>query len=90
MSGMVLFSAHTEVLTQSQVRQGKWHSATEMLGESNPFRDSGRNCPQGIHLYSTKPSCPGKSGPAIPNVDGGIKVGAHDLVTTETFSHWFR
>jgi len=29
-------------LTKPQVRQGKWHSATEMLGESNPFRDSGR------------------------------------------------
>jgi anaphase-promoting complex subunit 6 len=27
----------------SKVRQGKWHSATEMLGESNPFRDSGMN-----------------------------------------------
>ncbi|KAG5646121.1 hypothetical protein DXG03_004360 [Asterophora parasitica] len=41
---------------QCQVRQGNWAEATEMLGEANPFRDSGR------------------SGPAIPNVDGGIKV----------------
>ena len=41
---------------QCQVRQGKWTDATEMLGEANPFRGSGR------------------SGPAIPNMDGGIKV----------------
>lgn len=41
---------------QCQVRQGKWTEATEMLGEANPFRGSGR------------------SGPAIPNMDGGIKV----------------
>ncbi|KAF9036148.1 hypothetical protein BJ165DRAFT_1354578 [Panaeolus papilionaceus] len=41
-----------------QVRQGNWVDATEMLGEANPFRDSGA------------------SGPAIPNVDGGIKVEA--------------
>ncbi|KAF9466498.1 TPR-like protein [Collybia nuda] len=43
---------------QCQVRQGNWDDATEMLGEANPFRDSGR------------------SGPAVPNVDGGIKVEA--------------
>ncbi|KAH0585019.1 hypothetical protein H2248_008288 [Termitomyces sp. 'cryptogamus'] len=43
---------------QCQVRQGNWTEATEMLGEANPFRDSGR------------------SGPSIPNVDGGIKVEA--------------
>ncbi|KAF8876755.1 hypothetical protein BD779DRAFT_1559710 [Infundibulicybe gibba] len=43
---------------QCQVRQGNWAEATEMLGEANPFRDSGR------------------SGPAVPNVDGGIKVEA--------------
>ncbi|KAG6868678.1 hypothetical protein C0993_012181, partial [Termitomyces sp. T159_Od127] len=43
---------------QCQVRQGNWAEATEMLGEANPFRDSGR------------------SGPSIPNVDGGIKVEA--------------
>ncbi|PCH42219.1 TPR-like protein [Wolfiporia cocos MD-104 SS10] len=41
---------------QCQVRQGKWTEATEMLGEANPFRDSGR------------------SGPDIPNMDGGIKA----------------
>jgi anaphase-promoting complex subunit 6 len=41
---------------QCMVRQGNWADATEMLGEANPFRDSGR------------------SGAAIPNVDGGIKV----------------
>ena len=41
---------------QCQVRQGKWTEATEMLGEANPFRGSGR------------------SGPAVPNMDGGIKV----------------
>ena len=45
---------------QCQVRQGNWTEATELLGEANPFRDSGR------------------SGPAVPNVDGGIKVsGSH-------------
>ncbi|TDL19901.1 TPR-like protein [Rickenella mellea] len=43
---------------QCQVRQGKWTDATEMLGEANPFRGSG------------------KSGPQIPNMDGGIKVEA--------------
>ncbi|KAL0954768.1 hypothetical protein HGRIS_003718 [Hohenbuehelia grisea] len=43
---------------QCQVRQGNWTDATEMLGEANPFRDSGR------------------SGPAIPNMDGGIKIEA--------------
>ncbi|KAI0701318.1 TPR-like protein [Cytidiella melzeri] len=43
---------------QCQVRQGKWTEATEMLGEANPFRGSGR------------------SGPAIPNMDGGIKIEA--------------
>jgi hypothetical protein len=25
-----------------QVRQGNWAEATEMLGEANPFRDSGQ------------------------------------------------
>ncbi|KAJ7650412.1 cell division control protein 16, partial [Roridomyces roridus] len=43
---------------QCQVRQGNWADATEMLGEANPFRNSGR------------------SGPAIPNLDGGIKIEA--------------
>ncbi|KZT07761.1 TPR-like protein [Laetiporus sulphureus 93-53] len=43
---------------QCQVRQGKWMEATEMLGEANPFRGSGR------------------SGPEVPNVDGGIKIEA--------------
>ncbi|KAG6849727.1 hypothetical protein H0H93_005930 [Arthromyces matolae] len=43
---------------QCQMRQGNWDEATEILGEANPFRDSGR------------------SGPAIPNLDGGIKVEA--------------
>ncbi|KAJ8080842.1 anaphase-promoting complex subunit Cut9 [Marasmius tenuissimus] len=43
---------------QCQVRQGNWAGATEMLGEANPFRDSGR------------------SGPTVPNIDGGIKIEA--------------
>lgn len=43
---------------QCQMRQGNWSDALEMLGESNPFRESGR------------------SGPSIPNLDGGIKVEA--------------
>ncbi|KAF8573479.1 TPR-like protein [Ramaria rubella] len=43
---------------QCQVRQGKWADALEMLGESNPFKNSGR------------------SGPTIPNRDGGIKIEA--------------
>ncbi|KAF7327565.1 TPR-REGION domain-containing protein [Mycena kentingensis (nom. inval.)] len=43
---------------QCQVRQGNWAGATEMLGEANPFRNSGR------------------SGPTIPNLDGGIKIEA--------------
>ena len=37
-----------------QVRQGKWHSATEMLGESNPFRDSGRKLSQSIQRRQTQ------------------------------------
>jgi len=47
---------------QCLVRQGNWNGATEMLGEANPFRDSGRN------------------GPAIPNIDGGIKVRPFSLL----------
>ncbi|KAF8150604.1 cell division control protein 16 [Crassisporium funariophilum] len=30
---------------QCQVRQGNWAEATEMLGEANPFRDSGQSGP---------------------------------------------
>ncbi|KAI8982735.1 TPR-like protein [Trametes punicea] len=30
---------------QCQMRQGKWNDALEMLGESNPFRNSGRGGP---------------------------------------------
>jgi anaphase-promoting complex subunit 6 len=44
----LFFPLTLHILKQSQVRQGKWHNATEMLGESNPFRDSGRKCPQDI------------------------------------------
>ena len=40
----LLFSTQFIYPKKLQVRQGKWHSATEMLGESNPFRDSGRAC----------------------------------------------
>ena len=29
---------------QCLVRQGKWAEATEMLGEANPFRNSGMSC----------------------------------------------
>lgn len=29
---------------QCLVRQGKWAEATEMLGEANPFRESGQSC----------------------------------------------
>lgn len=47
---------------QCQVRQGKWTDATEMLGEANPFRGSGR------------------SGSAIPNMDGGIKACLYALI----------
>ncbi|KAG8959317.1 anaphase promoting complex subunit cdc16 [Tulasnella sp. 419] len=43
---------------QCMVRAGRWTDAIEILGESNPFRGSGR------------------SGPNIPNSDGGIKVEA--------------
>jgi hypothetical protein len=35
----VLFSYAYVLL---QVRQGNWAEATEMLGEANPFRDSGQ------------------------------------------------
>ncbi len=27
---------------QCMVRQGNWNAATEILGEANPFRDSGK------------------------------------------------
>ncbi|KAJ3573119.1 hypothetical protein NP233_g2630 [Leucocoprinus birnbaumii] len=47
---------------QCQMRQGNWSDALEMLGEANPFRDS--------------EITPGRSGPSIPNLDGGIKVEA--------------
>ncbi|KIO34707.1 hypothetical protein M407DRAFT_63985 [Tulasnella calospora MUT 4182] len=43
---------------QCMVRSGRWADALEMLGESNPWRGTGR------------------SGPTIPNPDGGIKVEA--------------
>ncbi|KAF7312234.1 TPR-REGION domain-containing protein [Mycena indigotica] len=53
---------------QCQVRQGNWTGATEMLGEANPFRNSGR------------------SGPAIPNLDGGIKVFPHSPAVSSSES----
>lgn len=33
---------------QCQVRQGNWTDATEMLGEANPFRNSG-TCPSAVY-----------------------------------------
>ncbi|KAG6828887.1 hypothetical protein H0H92_006444 [Tricholoma furcatifolium] len=59
---------------QCLVRLGKWSQAMEMLGEANPFRDSGMSWSSGI-IHETQ-NISGKSGPAIPNVDGGIKVEA--------------
>jgi len=59
---------------QCLVRQGKWAEATEMLGEANPFRNSGAYILQ-HHAVPTGPTkLPGRSGPAVPNTDGGIKV----------------
>jgi anaphase-promoting complex subunit 6 len=38
---------------QCLVRQGKWAEATEMLGEANPFRNSGASifCPSAISIH---------------------------------------
>jgi len=59
---------------QCLVRQGKWAEATEMLGEANPFRNSGAYLLR-HHAVSMGPTkFPGRSGPAVPNTDGGIKV----------------
>lgn len=55
---------------QCQMRQGKWTDATEMLGEANPFRGSG------------------KSGPAVPNTDGGIKVRVIRVCAFRLFRHF--
>ena len=52
---------------QCQIRQGNWEEATELLGEANPFRDSGR------------------SGPSIPNMDGGIKVCSCSALSNNSF-----
>ena len=35
---------------QCQMRQGKWSDALEMLGESNPFRNSGRGGPDAPNM----------------------------------------
>ena len=59
---------------QCLVRQGKWAEATEMLGEANPFRNSGASLISAWRCSSVLISHPGRSGPAVPNTDGGIKV----------------
>ena len=41
-------------------------------------------------LNATKPSLSGKSGPAVPNLDGGIKVGTFDPVVISPLSHRLR
>lgn len=43
-----------------------------MLGEANPFRDSGMSASVSSMLFQSR--FIGRSGPAIPNMDGGIKV----------------
>ena len=46
-------------------------------------------CSRGVN--STKlTEYPGKSGPAVPNVDGGIKVGTFGSVVISALSHKFR
>jgi len=53
-----------------------------MLGESNPFSGNG------LSIFLTNPALylkrtyrnPGKSGPSVPNVDGGIKVHYFHLI----------
>ena len=54
------------------MRQGQWTEAIEILGEANPFRDSGELSYTSALMYSD--IILGLSGPAIPNLDGGIKV----------------
>ena len=43
-----------------------------MLGEANPFRDSGMSSFLSSMLFQLK--IIGRSGPTVPNMDGGIKV----------------
>jgi anaphase-promoting complex subunit 6 len=59
---------------QCLVRQGKWAEATEMLGEANPFRNSGAYIPRYHRVLMDTHNFLGRSGPAVPNTDGGIKV----------------
>ena len=44
-----------------------------MLGEANPFRDSGKSA--FVSSLFLQLRIIGRSGPTIPNMDGGIKVG---------------
>jgi anaphase-promoting complex subunit 6 len=64
-----------------QVRQGNWMEAIEMLGEANPFRDSGMSFPRYQESFLNELSPSGRSGAAVPNIDGGIKVSTPLLLT---------
>jgi len=59
---------------QCLVRQGKWAEATEMLGEANPFRDSGAFS----IMYHNSPSirrqnCQDVVGPRCPIPTEGLR-----------------
>ena len=43
-----------------------------MLGEANPFRDSGMSSFVSSLFFQLRVI--GRSGPSVPNMDGGIKV----------------
>lgn len=58
---------------QCQVRQGRWAEAMEMLGEINPFRETSASFYNAFFIFSSD-NVLARSGPQIPNVDGGIKV----------------
>ena len=45
-----------------------------MLGEANPFRDSGMSTSLSSLRLLFQLRTIGRSGPTIPNMDGGIKV----------------
>lgn len=57
----------------TQVRQGKWPEALEMLGEENPFRDVGMRC-LCSRLFVAYDFGKATTGPHVANCDGGIKV----------------
>lgn len=73
-----------------QVRQGHWNDAIEMLGEANPFGGSGNVISANLFYVAYIDYVIGRSGPAVPNVDGGIKVTQLRAVCSLPFTMMFR